>query len=81
MNHLVELIFQEVNRLFILAFEDDAQRTSNKTLITLNDEIEDTIEIIKSLILVRCSGLLWKEVSEKIQNEAKNKDEDFLIWY
>ena len=81
MNHLVELIFQEVNRLFILAFEDNAQRTSNKTLIILNDEIEDTIEIIKSLILVRCSGLLLKEVSEKIQNEAKNKDEDFLIRY
>ena len=30
LNHLAEPSFQEVNRLFVLAFEDDAQRTSNK---------------------------------------------------
>ena len=30
LNHLVEPSFQGVNRLFVLAFEDDAQRTSNK---------------------------------------------------
>ena len=32
LNHLVEPSFQGVNRLFVLAFEDDAQRTSNKRL-------------------------------------------------
>ena len=30
LNHLIEPHFQGVNRLFLLAFEDDAQRTSNK---------------------------------------------------
>ena len=30
MNHLVEPSFQGVNRLFVLAFKNDAQRTSNK---------------------------------------------------
>ena len=30
LNDLVEPSLQEVNRLFVLAFEDDAQRTSNK---------------------------------------------------
>ena len=30
LNHLVEPSFQGVNRLFVLAFENDAQRTSNK---------------------------------------------------
>ena len=30
LNHLVEPSFQEINRLFVLAFENDAQRTSNK---------------------------------------------------
>ena len=30
LNHLVEPGFQRVNRLFVLTFEDDAQRTSNK---------------------------------------------------
>ena len=29
LNHLVEPSFQGVNRLFLLAFEDDAQRTSS----------------------------------------------------
>ena len=30
LNHLVEPCFQGVNRLFVLTFENDAQRTSNK---------------------------------------------------
>ena len=30
LNHLIESSFQGVNRLFVLAFENDAQRTSNK---------------------------------------------------
>ena len=32
LNHLVEPSFQAVNRLFVLAFENDAQRTINKRL-------------------------------------------------
>ena len=30
LNHLVEPSFQGINRLFVLAFENDDQRTSNK---------------------------------------------------
>ena len=30
LNHLIEPSFQGINRLFVLAFENDAQRTSNK---------------------------------------------------
>ena len=41
LNHLVEPSFQGVNRLFILAFEDDAQRISNKRYYLLNIEIKD----------------------------------------
>ena len=33
LNHLIEPTFQRVNRLFILAFEDDAQRISKKDTI------------------------------------------------
>ena len=29
-NHLIEPSFQEIHRLFVLAFENDAQRTSNR---------------------------------------------------
>ena len=32
LNHLFEPRFQGVNRLFVLAFEDDAQRTNNKRM-------------------------------------------------
>ena len=48
------------------------------TLITSNHEIHDTTKTIKSL---EDSGLLLKGVTEAVQNEAKNKKEDFLVWY
>ena len=39
-------------------------------LIILNDEMEDIIEVVKS---IEDSGLLLKGVSETIQNEAKEE--------
>ena len=41
LNHLVEPSFQGVNRLSVLAFEDDAQRISNKRYYIPNVEIKD----------------------------------------
>ena len=41
LNNLVELSFQGVNRLFVLAFESDAKRTSNKRYYLPNVEIKD----------------------------------------
>ena len=41
LNHLVEPSFQGINRFFVLAFENDAQRTSNKRYDVLNVEIKD----------------------------------------
>ena len=41
LNHLGEPSFQGVNRLFVLAFEDDVQRTSNKIYYPTNVEIKD----------------------------------------
>ena len=40
-NHLVEPSFQGINRLFVLVFENDAQRTSNKRYYIPNIEIKD----------------------------------------
>ena len=40
LNHLIEPSFQGVNRLFVLAFENDAQRTSNKRYYVPNVEIK-----------------------------------------
>ena len=41
LNHLIEPSFQDVNRIFVLVFENDAQRTSNKKYYTPNVEIKD----------------------------------------
>ena len=41
LNHLVEPSFQGVNRLFVLAFENDAQRTSHSNYYLPNVEIKD----------------------------------------
>ena len=41
MNHLIEPSFQGVNRLFALAFENDAQRISKKRYYLPNIEIKD----------------------------------------
>ena len=40
LNHLTEPSFQEINRLFVLAFENDAQRTSNSRHYFPNVEIK-----------------------------------------
>ena len=41
LNHLVEPCFQGVTRLFVLAFENDAQRTSHSDYFLPNVEIKD----------------------------------------
>ena len=41
LNHLVEPSFQGVNRLFVLAFENDAQRTSHSNYYFPNVETKD----------------------------------------
>ena len=41
LNHLIESSFQGVNRIFVLAFENDAQITSNKRYYTPNVEIKE----------------------------------------
>ena len=41
LNHLVEPSFQGVNRLFVLAFENDAQRTSSKVYYLPSVEVKN----------------------------------------
>ena len=48
--------------------------TKPTTLIISNGEMEDNMEIVESL---EDSGLLLEQVSETIQNEAKEKKENF----
>ena len=46
LNHLIEPSFQGVNRLFVLAFENDAQRTSNRRYYFPNVEIKDYYNVM-----------------------------------
>ena len=46
LNHLVESSFQGINRLFVLAFENDDHRISNKRYYIPNVEIKDYNVII-----------------------------------
>ena len=46
LNYLVEPSFQGINRLFVLEFEGDTQRTSHSGYYLLNVEIKDYIIII-----------------------------------
>ena len=41
LNHLIEPSFQGINRLFVLAFENDAKRTSDRRYYIPNVEIKD----------------------------------------
>ena len=41
LNHLIKPSFEGVNRRFLLAFENDAQKTSNKKYYLPNVEIKD----------------------------------------
>ena len=41
MNHLVEPSFQGVKKLFVLAFEKDAQKASNEKYYLSNVEVKD----------------------------------------
>ena len=50
-------------------------RPSSTTLIISNDDMEDIIKIIKSL---EDSGLLLKEVSKTVQDEAREQNGGFL---
>ena len=40
-NHLFQPSFQRINRLFVLVFENDAQRTTNKSHYIPNVKIKD----------------------------------------
>ena len=59
----------------ILGSGNHPSHNNNTILIISNDEMKDIIKIVKSL---EDSGLLFKGVSETIQNEAKEQKGGFL---
>ena len=77
LNHLVEPSFQGVNRLFVLAFENDAQRTSNKRYYLPNVEIKDYNVMIDGKSLFDQPVKNNKETYENIRKIATEQGNDY----
>ena len=79
LNHLIEPSFQGVNRLFVLAFENDAQRTSNRRYYIPNVEIKDYNVMIDAKNFFDQPIKNDKEMYENIRKIATGQGDDYTI--
>ena len=77
LNHLVEPSFQGVNRLFVLAFKNDAQRTSNKRYNLPNVEIKDYNVMIDKKNFFDEPVKNNKVTYENIRKTATGQEDDY----
>ena len=77
--HLVEPSFQGVNRLFILAFENDTQRTSAKGYYLPNVEIKDYNVMINGENVFDQPIKNNKVTYENIRKIATGQGDDYTI--
>ena len=65
-------------------FIANLDRDGNTTTFFIIEEAKETVEIEEIIKIVKSledSGLLLKGVTETVQNEVKEKKEDFLVCY
>ena len=77
LNHLIEPSFHGVNRLFVLAFEDDAQKTSHKKYNLPNVEIKDYNVMIDRKTFFNQPIKNDKVTYEKIRKIATGRGDDY----
>ena len=77
LNHLVEPSFQGVNRLFALAFEGDAQRTTHDAYYLPNVEIKDYNIMINGENFFDQPIKYNKVTYENIRKIATGKGDDY----
>ena len=77
LNHLIDPGFQCVNRLFVLAFEDDAQRISRKRYYIPNVEIKDYIVMIDGKNFFDQPVKNCKVTYENIQKITTGQEDDY----
>ena len=77
LNHLIEPSFQGVNRLFVLAFEDDAQRTSNKRFCIPNIEIKDCNVMIDGKNFFWSTNKRYKVTYENTRKITTGQGDDY----
>ena len=76
LNHLIEPSFQCVNRIFVLASENDAQRISNKRYYLPNVEIKDYNVMIDGINFFDQQVKNGKVTYEKIRKIATGRGDD-----
>ena len=85
LNHLVEPSFQGVNRLLVLALENDAQRTSSKRYYLLNVEIKDYNVMIdgKNFFdqLVKTNNVTYKNIRKIATGQGDDYTTGCLLDY
>ena len=77
LNHLIEPSFQEINRLFVLAFENDTQRTSSKGYYLPNVEIKNYNVVINGENFFDQPIKDNKVTYENIRKIATGKEDDY----
>ena len=85
LNPLIELSFQRVNRLFFLAFEQDAQRTSNKRYYIPNVKIKDYNVMIDGKNFfdqpVKNDKVIYKNIKRCATGQGDDYTTDCLLDY
>ena len=77
LNHLIEPSFQGVNRLFVLAFENDTQRTSAKSYYLPNVAIKDYYVMINGENFFDQPIRNNKVIYENIRKIATSQGDDY----
>ena len=77
LNYLIEPSFQGVNRLFVLAFENDEQRTSNKGYYIQNVELKDYNVMIDGKIFLDQPVKNDKVTYENIRKITVGQGDDY----
>ena len=80
MYQLFETSFQGVNRLFVLEFENDAQRTSNKRYFLSNVKIKDYNFMIDGKNFFNQPIKNNKITYENIKKIATSQRDDYTAW-
>ena len=79
LNHLVEPSFQGLNRIFVLAFENDTQRTSHTGLYLPNVKIKDYNIMINGENFFDQPIENNKVTYENIRKNATGQGDDYTI--
>ena len=81
LNHLVDHNFQLINRLFVLAFENDTYSTSSKIYNHPNVEIKDYNVMIDEKIFFDQPVKNYKVTDENIKKIATGQGDDYTTGY